>query len=97
MKQSSKIFVGMDVHKESIDITLAEQEGEVGRFGTVGGDRMSLLKAVRKLSSRGRALVKGGRGMRSPLDAGSLDLPPRAEQPRAACCVAPRVQAPALV
>ena len=57
MKQSSKVFVGMDVHKESIDITLAEQDGEVGRFGTVGGDRMSLLKAVRKLSSRGRELV----------------------------------------
>ena len=57
MKQSSKIFVGMDVHKESIDITLAEQDGEIGRFGTVGGDRMSLLTAVRKLSSRGRELV----------------------------------------
>ena len=46
MKQSSKIFVGMDVHKESIDITLAEQDGEVGRFGTVGGDRVSLLNVV---------------------------------------------------
>src|SRR3972149_2285661 len=57
MKQSSKIFVGMDVHKESIDITLAEQDGEAGRFGTVGGDRMSLLKAVRKRPSRGRELV----------------------------------------
>src|SRR3972149_3441165 len=57
MKQSSKIFVGMDVHKESIDITLAEQDGEVSRFGTVGGDRTSLLKAVRKLTARGRTLV----------------------------------------
>jgi hypothetical protein len=50
MKQSSKIFVGMDVHKESIDITLAEQDGELRRFGTVGGDRTSLLKAVVNLS-----------------------------------------------
>ena len=57
MKQSSKIFVGMDVHKESIDITLAEQGGELRRFGGVGGDRVSLLKAVRKLTSRGRELV----------------------------------------
>ena len=57
MKQSSKIFVGMDVHKESIDITLAEQDGEVSRFGTVGGDRTSLLKAVRKLTARGRTRV----------------------------------------
>ena len=28
MEKSSTVFVGMDVHKESIDITLAEQ-GEV--------------------------------------------------------------------
>ena len=28
MEKSSKVFVGMDVHKESIDITLAEQGGE---------------------------------------------------------------------
>lgn len=57
MKQSSKIFVGMDVHKESINITLAGQDGELRRFGTVGGDRTSLLKAVRKLTARGCALV----------------------------------------
>jgi hypothetical protein len=33
MKKSSKIFAGMDVHKESIDITLAEPAGEVRRWG----------------------------------------------------------------
>jgi len=27
MEKSSKVFVGMDVHKESIDITLAEVGG----------------------------------------------------------------------
>jgi hypothetical protein len=32
MEKSSKAFVGMDVHKESIDITLAEPGGEVRRF-----------------------------------------------------------------
>jgi transposase len=57
MKQSSKILVGMDVHKDSIDITLAEQGGEVRRFSEVGGDRAALLKAVRKLTSRGSELV----------------------------------------
>ena len=31
MEKSSKNFVGMDVHKESIDITVAEQGGEVRR------------------------------------------------------------------
>jgi len=43
MEKSSKVFVGMDVHKESIDITLAEQGGEVRRLGQIGGDRGSLL------------------------------------------------------
>ncbi|MGH7957658.1 MAG: IS110 family transposase, partial [Opitutaceae bacterium] len=43
----------MDVHKESIDVTLAEQGGELRRLGQIGGDRGSLLKMVRKLQSRG--------------------------------------------
>ena len=47
MEKSSKVFVGMDVHKESIDITLAEQGGEVRRLGQIGGDRASLPKMVR--------------------------------------------------
>jgi transposase len=53
MEKSSKVFVGMDVHKESIDITLAEQGGEVRRVGQIGGDRGSLLKMVRKQQSKG--------------------------------------------
>ena len=56
MKKSSKIFVGMDVHKESIDITVAEVGGEVRRWGQIGGDRAALEKAVRKLESQGGKL-----------------------------------------
>jgi transposase len=56
MKKSSKIFVGMDVHKESIDITLAESAGEVRRWGQIGGDRAALAKAVRKLEALGGEL-----------------------------------------
>jgi transposase len=50
MGKSSTVFVGMDVHKESIEIALAD-EGEVRRFGKVGGDAASVDRAVRKLRS----------------------------------------------
>lgn len=56
MRKSSKIFVGMDVHKESIDITVAEVGGEVRRWGQIGGDRAALEKALRKLESSGGEL-----------------------------------------
>jgi len=34
------MFVGMDVHKESIDVSLAEEgrDGEVRRYGVIPGD-----------------------------------------------------------
>jgi len=47
----------MDVHKESIDIAVAEEGGEVGHHGQVGGDLDALRRAVRKLESLGRELV----------------------------------------
>lgn len=56
MRKSSKLFVGMDVHKESIDITVAEVGGEVRRWGEVGGDRAALEKALRKFESLGKTL-----------------------------------------
>lgn len=56
MRKFSKVFVGMDVHKESIEITLAEPGGEVRRWGQIGGDRSTLEKAVRKLESLGKKL-----------------------------------------
>ena len=57
MEKSSKVFVGMDVHKESIELTLAEPSGEVRRLGQIGGDRGSLLKMVRKQQSKAGELV----------------------------------------
>jgi len=47
------IFVGLDVHKDSIDVALANggREGDVRFYGSIGGDLESLQKVVRKLQS----------------------------------------------
>ncbi len=50
--------VGMDVHKDSIEIVIAETTGteEVRHYGKINGDMASLDKAVRKLKSTSREL-----------------------------------------
>lgn len=58
MSQSTTVHVGLDVHKDSIDIALAHSAGdsEVRHLGTVAGGTMAVSKALRRLISAGQRL-----------------------------------------
>lgn len=58
MTQSNILFIGMDVHKESVEIAIAEDgiAGEVRRFGEIGGSKDAFKKTLRKLVAKGKSL-----------------------------------------
>lgn len=57
MKESNILFIGMDVHKESIVISLADDDNsEIRRYGKIGGCLPDFKKILRKLVSTEKEL-----------------------------------------
>jgi len=56
--EKRSMFVGMDVHKESIDISVAEEgrQGEVRHYGVIPGDLEAVAKVLRALRAPDRVL-----------------------------------------
>src|SRR5215510_10374058 len=58
MAQASTLFVGLDVHKETIAVAYVaeEREAEVIFLGTIGTRQCDIDKLIRKLQAKGKKL-----------------------------------------
>jgi transposase len=58
MAHTSTLFVGLDVHKETIAVAYVaeEREAEVVFLGTIGTRQCDIDKVIRKLQAKGQPL-----------------------------------------
>ncbi len=56
-ESSKKLFVGLDVHKDTIAVAYAPDGAEVVSWGTIGTRQCDVDKLIRKLQSKGGELV----------------------------------------
>ena len=58
MAQSSTLFIGLDVHKETIAVAYVaeERDAEVVSLGTIGTRQCDIDKLSRKLQAKGKRL-----------------------------------------
>ncbi len=87
------MYVGLDVHKDSIAIALSEagRDGEVRHVGRISGDLGELDKALRRLISRGAPLhiVYETRNDRCAVDDDTATIRAEAHMPRPAMLPGP--------
>ena len=59
MSQSSTLFIGMDVHKESIAVAYVAQDhgAEVTYLGTIGTRQCDIDQLIRKMQSKAKHLI----------------------------------------
>ena len=58
MAHSSTLFIGLDVHKETIAVAYVaeEREAEVVSLGPIGTRQCDIDKLIRKLQAKGKTL-----------------------------------------
>jgi transposase len=59
LSQSSTLFIGMDVHKETIAVAYVAQDhgAEVTYLGTIGTRQCDIDQLVRKMQSKAKHLI----------------------------------------